>query len=387
MKPVKFKGNYPSPVGRTNFGYFDQDPKFIEDAPKVASWIAGRLGWPTVDLEITVDDLYQAFEEAITEFSSHINDLNIRDNLVTLQGQEKIAEYENLTDSYVTGTPTQEWIRLTKNYGSQVGHGGDVKWRRDYFVTEPGKQDYNLQDVVDQSRGSLPPESIAIKRIYHYPIPAIHRRFGYYSTTGDTRSLLDEFDFDGFSVASWYLMQPAYHDLLETQAIEMDDHIYRSAYQWILRADTVRIFPIPRVRHRIWFEYAFERELGEAQIISGDVRGVISDYSNAPYHVIPYEDMNGPSKRWIYKYALAVAKHKLGTVRSKFDSVPTPNDQFNLDGDSLKSEANDEKQRLVENLKEKLDRLSRSNQLERQAKDQENLQQNLNKIPTRIYTA
>lgn len=388
MEPIKFQGNFPDPVGRTPFGYFDKDPRFIEDAPRVAAWIARRLGWPSVDLEISVDDLYAAFEEAILEFSNHVNDLNIEDNLYSLKGQEKIGDFENLTGKHVTGTPTHEWIRLSKKYGSEAGHGGNVDWYKEFFVTEPGEQDYDIQDILDRKNASITMgDSIVIKRVYHFPIPAIHRRYGYYSTSGDTRSLLEEFDFDQFSVADWYLLQPAYHDLLETQAVEFDDQIYRSAYTWMMRNSTLRIFPIPERSHRIWFEYALERELSEAQIVSSDIASVVSDYSNAPYDIIPYEDLNAPSRRWVNKYALAVAKHKLGTVRDKYDSIPTPNDQFSLDGDTLKSEANDEKQRLVEDLREKLQRLSKNSQLERQTENQENLQQNLNKIPTRIYVA
>jgi len=385
--PVKFRGNLPDPVGKTNFGYFDKDPKFIEDAPKVAMWIARKLGWPTVDIEISAEDLYCAFEEAIMEFSSHVNDLNIQDNLILLKGQEKIGEYENLSGKHVTGTPTQEWVRLARSYGSQVGHGGNIDWYKTYFETEVGKQDYDLMDILDRRKGSVGQEPFVIKRVFHYPIPAIHRRFGYYNSSGDTRDLLDEFGFEDFSAATWFLMKPSYHDLMETQAVEIDDQIYRSAYTWMQRNNTLRIFPIPQRRHKIWIEYALESELNEADIVDSDITQVVSDYSNAPYDVIPYEDMNAPSRRWINKYAKAIAKHKLGTVRSKYDSVPTPNDQFSLDGDSLKSEANDEKQRLVEDLREKLQRLSRSSQLERQAEDQENLQQNLNKIPTRIYVA
>jgi len=56
------------------------------------------------------------------------------------------------------------------------------------------------------------------------------------------------------------------------------------------------------------------------------------------------------STEWIHKYALAWAKEFLGRVRSKFGSVPGPTGEMSLDGPTLLSEAQQEKEKLEESV-------------------------------------
>lgn len=56
------------------------------------------------------------------------------------------------------------------------------------------------------------------------------------------------------------------------------------------------------------------------------------------------------STEWIHKYALAWAKEFLGRIRSKFGSVPGPTGEMQLDGATLLSEAQQEKQTLEESV-------------------------------------
>jgi hypothetical protein len=70
----------------TPFGYYDNDYEFQQDADKVASWCAKRLGYPIVDIELQDINFYACFEEAVTEYSSQVNQFNIRENLLNLKG-------------------------------------------------------------------------------------------------------------------------------------------------------------------------------------------------------------------------------------------------------------------------------------------------------------
>lgn len=55
-------------------------------------------------------------------------------------------------------------------------------------------------------------------------------------------------------------------------------------------------------------------------------------------------------KKWIQKYALAVAKGILGEIRSKFSSLPSPGGGASLNGAALKQESEKEKETLKEQL-------------------------------------
>ena len=117
----------------------------------------------------------------------------------------------------------------------------------------------------------------------------------------------------------------------------------------------------------------------------GSTLGVVSDVSNAPYENMVYTQINDVGKQWIRKYGLALAKELLGMIRSKYSSVPIPNAEVNLDGDTLRSEANAEKEQLITQLREYLDQSSRRSLMEAERDESEYLQDKLGRIPINIY--
>src|SRR5210317_1843383 len=109
----------------TPYGYFDGDPHFRIDAEKVAVWCARRLGYPITDVELTPENLYSAFEEAVIEYSALVNTYSARDNLLNLSGQS--SEGIALENQYVT--PTLKGIfELAEAYGTETGTGGTQTW-------------------------------------------------------------------------------------------------------------------------------------------------------------------------------------------------------------------------------------------------------------------
>ena len=75
----------------------------------------------------------------------------------------------------------------------------------------------------------------------------------------------------------------------------------------------------------------------------------------------------------------------LGYVRGKYSSLPIPNAEVTLNGADLISAGATEKEGLITELKEVLDTLSRQSQLERKQAEADSLQQQMNKIPLKIY--
>ena len=82
---------------------------------------------------------------------------------------------------------------------------------------------------------------------------------------------------------------------------------------------------------------------------------LVTDMSNAPYERPTYSHINEPGRQWIRKYALALAKEMLGSVRGKYQSVPIPGDETTLDYGRLLSEASSEKEALIVQLREDLE--------------------------------
>ena len=182
------------------------------------------------------------------------------------------------------------------------------------------------------------------------------------------------------------MMMPMYADILKIQAIEFNDQIRKSAYTFQLRNNKLRIFPRPTKDFKLNFNYLKRSDRDSSTITehSGS-SDVISDFSNVPYNNMQYQYINDVGKQWIRKYGLALSKELLGMVRSKYGTIPIPNADTSLDGETLRSEAAAEKELLITELRETLEQTSRKMLLESDKDEAEFLQEKLKKVPYPIY--
>jgi hypothetical protein len=78
---------------------------------------------------------------------------------------------------------------------------------------------------------------------------------------------------------------------------------------------------------------------------------------------------------------LALCKELLGLIRSKFNTVPIPGGDLQLNGSDLVNQAQSEKERLVTQFKEQLDKVTQNAMLTRAADDAEALMRLLKLTP------
>ena len=369
--------------GSTPFGHYDTDTEFTSSADKTAGWCAKRLGYPIVDIELQDINFYACFEEAVTEYSSQVNQFNIRENLLNLKGH---TTGSNLSQKNL-GANLNTLVTLAKDYGTEAGSGGNITYYTGSFLLSGDTQVYDLSDpnTVTLETGSAGVDRIEIKKILHNAPPAMVRYFDPFVGTGlGSQQMMDTFGWGNYSPGVSLMMQPLYDDLLRLQAIEFNDMVRKSQFGFDVKNNKVRIFPIPQQSDagaRVHFHYILESERNNPLL--GD--SVVSDYSNARYDRIPYNGINHVGKRWIEKYTLALAKEMLGAVRAKFSSVPIPNSEITLDGADLRSEASSEKEILISELRENLEATSRKALLQAQQEESEAMELTLNRVPRAIY--
>jgi len=364
----------------TPFALYDTDTTFQTDGPKFAKWCAQRLGYPITAVELQDSQFYACFEESITEYSAQVNQFNIRDNLLNLKGQETSS---NFTHKRVKST-LSEVVFISEEYGQEAQVGGTVDFKRTAVTLNSGSQDYDLNALIGNASHSA---AIEVKRVYYEANPAVTRYFDPYASTGQgTYNMLDGFGFGNLSPAITFVLQPIYADLLRIQAIEFNDQIRKSAYSFEIRNNQLRIFPIPNASGSLWVEYILtdERDNPLRTRYSGSA-DVVSDYSNVRYDNMTYSNINDVGKQWIRKYGLALAKELLGIVRSKYGTIPIPNSEVSLDGDTLRAEAAAEKEQLIEQLRENLEQTSRKALMEAKRDESEFEQETLKKVPYPIY--
>ena len=366
--------------GQTPFGTYDSDALFSTDAPKIANWVAKRLGYPVQNVELVDENLYACFEEATSEYSAQVNQFNIRNNLDTLKGNPTGSNYSG---KLVQGSNLPELIGISDAYGTLAGVGGNTDVKKGSIDLIANQQIYNLDTLwANVSESS---NRIDVVKVFHEPTPAINRFFDPYSISGQgTLNLIDEFGFGSFSPAAQFVLMPIYEDMLRIQAIEFNDQFRKSAHTFNITNNKLQIFPIPTTNGKLWFEYFVRNEFIQNSTAVTD--NVVSDYANVGYDFIPYSRINDVGKQWIRKYTLALAKELLGAIREKYSSVPIPGSEISLDGAALRAEAQTEKDALIEQLRENLEELSRKNQFEIRNNEANYQQEMLRKVPLTIYT-
>lgn len=366
-------------VGSTPFGFYDTDNSFTSSIDKVSNWCATRLGYPIMDVELQALHFYTCFEEAITEYSNQINQFNIRDNMFLLQGSP--------TGTSLNGRAIQpnlgRLIGISKGYGTEAGYGGEIIYKSASLSINAQQQTYDLSQLNLEVSGDST-KHLEIKKVFHYTPPALSRYFDPFAGTGaGSQQLLETFGWGNYSPAVSFVLQPMYADLLRLEAIEFNDTIRRSGYSFELTGNRFKIFPIPPYNFTLWMQYITTED--RSAMLFANPTGSISDFSNAPYSKLTYANINDPGKQWINKYTLALAKEVLGNIRNKYSTVPIPNAEVTLNGDSLVSEGKAEQEALIAQLRENLEATSRTTQMERLNNEANYLQEQLNKIPLTIY--
>ena len=369
--------------GNTPFELYDNDTTFQSDAPKFANWAAKRLGYPIMAIELQDSQFYACLEESVTEYSSQVNQFNIRENLLSLRGQAT-GSSNSVTHKRVTPN-FADAIRVSEQYVTEAGVGGTIDFKSGSIDVVSGSQVYDLDTLY--ANVSESGNAIEIRRVFYEASPAVQRYFDPYAGTGaGSYNMLDGFGWGAMTPAVQFMMMPIYADMLRMQAIEFNDQVRKSAHTFELRNNKVRIFPNPTTNYKLWFEYILKSDRDNPiQTAHGEGEGTVSDYSNVPYTNMEYQYINDVGKQWIRKYGLALSKELLGMIRSKYGSIPVPNAETTLDGDTLRTEAQTEKEFLVTQLRENLEASSRKMMLEADSEESTRLQEKLQKVPLPIY--
>lgn len=381
-EPIIFEEKPLNPFGLTPFGFYDDDADFQVEAPKVASFVARRLGYPVVDVELTHRQIYACLEEAITTYSNQVNQFNAREHMLSLQG---MSTSTNITQRNIISTPIPQLVKLSAQYGTEAESGGNVTIKSSAISASAFVQSYDVRNfVLPEDMG----KQIEIRRIWHYMPPAIARYYDPFATTGlGLTNLMSEFGFDGYSPPVTFVMMPAYEDLLRIQAIEINDMIRKSQFSFSISNNIVHFQPIFKKDSTVWFDYMVvdDKQSGNALLQTGSLNSRVSDFSNVPYQNIQYQHINSIGRLWVYRYTLALAKETLGSERSKYQDIPIPEAQIRMDGDTLRREGAEEKKVLIGELRETLEQTGHQAQLKKHMENAEAMNNIFKYIPTPIY--
>ena len=377
----------------TPYGLYDADIAFQSESLSICKFVARRLGHPVMQLEFDSGSIYAMFEEAVSEYSQYINNYNIKNWMWNSYGSDtKLSgsQWNDNTSSMMgTGSISVQHgnmgtaVFLSEQYGEAVNVGGSVEMYSGSITLTSSKQEYDLENDSSLEKSG---DRLEIQRMFNYGPSATLKFYDPYAGSFDQQQMLDGMGMGGTSPAISFIMRPISHDITRMQTIETSDKVRKSNYSFELVNNKVRIFPRPKdadAGDKVWFEYQIRSEVKSTT--RTHTTNKVTDPSNVPYKSITYNEINSSGRQWIRKMTLALSKELLGIIRSKYASMPLPNGEVTMDGESLKSEGREEKTNLLEELKEFLESMSLTEKSKAEAEEAEANQQVLNKAPLEIY--
>jgi hypothetical protein len=394
------------------FGIYATNSDFITGAVDQVAFTYKMLGGDVLDIELTEQNVYAAYEAAVLEYSYIINVHQSRNVLANSLGSPTgtfNSDGEFSSGSALAGQNPQLLLpSFDIGYAKEVmtrtsemaGVGGNLTVFSASIPIVGDQQDYDVQAALvtaSQLPGSpfagLIDKKVEVRKVYYKSPRAMWRFYGYYggiNTVGNLSTYGQYADDSTFEVI------PAWHNKLQAMAYE--DNIYTriSHYSYEIRNNKLRMFPIPTGTdlESIWIEFTIPQgvfsygESGPSGSAStqSDRAGGVNNINTLPFTNIPYENINSIGKQWIRRFALAICKEMLGQIRGKFDSVPIPGESVKLNADSLLAQAKEEMAALREEMKTILAEMTYDKLAEQTANIGENVQKTIDKVPMVIFT-
>jgi hypothetical protein len=176
----------------------------------------------------------------------------------------------------------------------------------------------------------------------------------------------------------------------KAQAMAYEDAIYTRVSHWSyeIKNNNLRLFPIPTSNYspeKFWIEFTVQTDAWVDDADSKTGTDGINNMNTMPFENIPYVNINSIGKQWIRRFALALSKEMLGQVRSKFATIPIPNESVTLNGDALVTQGKEEQEKLREELKTLLDELTYNKLAEQDAALVDSSNKVMQQIPFGVF--
>ena len=362
-------GNPANVAAALPLGVYAASPQFLTGAAKQVKFTYKRLGGDVLDLEITEQNVYANYEDAVLEYSYQINLHQSKNALGTALGSPT-ASFDHkgeVTDGTGAALNYPKFtfdyaFKIGDKFATEAGIGGTESMYSASIPIVSGQQDYDLQQIVsDASSEDGSPfkdlvgnKRIKIRKMYYISPQQMWRFYGYY---GGLNVVGNFHNYGQYADDSSFQVIPAWHNKL--QAMSYEDHLYTrtSHYSYEIIDNKIRLFPTPTgvSPKNFWFRFTIEGNSPFTDDVESGQNGV-NNMNTLPFQNIPYENINSIGKQWIRRFALALSKETLGQIRGKFGgNIPIPGDNVSLNASDLLSQAKEEQQALREELKKLLE--------------------------------
>lgn len=372
----------------TPFGFFDTDTAFQTEADAMVVFIKRMLGDDVLSVTLTQKQIWACFEQAVLEFGYLVNQYQAISQLQnflgvatgSLSGSEQRYPRETL----------EFLVRQAEPYAMYAGLGGAYNSTSGSITLQAGRQDYNIYNELVNDDTSVPlvtsfasGSRMRIAEVYHFSPSAAFR---FFDSTSAINYLNNEFGFESFTPETIFYVLPVFEDILRAGQMDVSQRVRRSNYSYQIVGTNLRIFPAPSLTNpgtlKLWIRVFRTPDALNPDVPDGGTTYGVSNISNIPFGRLDYSSINpGIAHQWIRQMTLALCKEVLGRIRSKFQTIPIPGRELQLDGDKLLTESREDVKALKEQLKLTLETLTYDKIIEREANKSDNLLRQLRNVP------
>jgi len=377
--------NFSQITNPTPFGFYDQENDFIKEADNMVVFVKRKMGDDILSVELTKKQIFGAFEEAVLEYSSIVNQYQAKSQLVNYLGFATGSDGETIMSGSEEKLPRDNLEYLTRfaePYAMEAGIGGSYNMLSGSIELEGLRQDYDiyteLKDdagvpIFDNKKGK-----IKIVEVFHFNPQAAYR---FFDTTSAINYLNNEFSFESFTPETIFYVLPVFEDILRAGQLDLSNRVRRSNYSYRVEGTKIRIFPAPTGKNKkLWLRVRQYPDPNSPSYEDATVYGV-SNMGNLPFGNIKYIGINSIGRQWIRQMTVALCREILGLIRSKFGNIPVPGAEVTLNGTDLISQGREDKDKLITSLKEMLDTMTYDKLIEMQATRAENMNKQLKYVP------
>lgn len=381
--------------------------ELTEDVKSLFRTVRTMLGAPTRIVQLEDEQLCDLLDVAIGDYAEKVQNWAIETQWLNIQNKNTF-QFQNANElAYAMTVRTMDWSRdYSYWFSREVGlqQRGNYELKKDFFQVERGKQVYVIPAGREINRVMYVTPSTTKAALYGNLgtlDTGIGGGFGQYGNMGNGMGIT------GFYVGS------AYDTALMSADLKYKNSLLRGdlAYQVTAGPDgthLVHLLSVPGSPNMVggiaaddtwgwnkyascyvWYTYydvsnANEDGIEQCRLENKD--DIIITPDQVPLDKMRYELMNNPSQQIIRRLLVAEAKILLGIIRGTYSgAVKIPEAEMQMDYNMLLEQGKSEKETVLNELKERLERMTPWNLMEKQSTMNDQLIKVLKNKPLGFY--
>ena len=381
--------------------------ELTEDVKSLFRTVRTMLGAPTRIVQLEDEQLCDLLGVAIGDYAEKVQNWAIETQWLNIQNKNTF-QFQNANElAYAMTVRTMDWSRdYSYWFSREVGlqQRGNYELKKDFFQVEKGKQVYVRPAGREINRVMYVTPSTTKAALYGNLgtlDTGIGGGFGQYGNMGNGMGIT------GFYVGS------AYDTALMSADLKYKNSLLRGdlAYQVTAGPEgthLVHLLSVPGSPNMVggvaaddtwgwnkyascyvWYTYydvsnASEDDIEQCRLENKD--DIIITPDQVPLDKMRYELMNNPSQQIIRRLLVAEAKILLGIIRGTYSgAVKIPEAEMQMDYNMLLEQGKSEKETVLNELKERLERMTPWNLMEKQSTMNDQLIKVLKNKPLGFY--